>query len=149
MIGPTATPKYTDPRRFARFGVVGVAGTIIFYAVLWMLVELLRVSILSATSIAFLIVCLQNYALHYVWTFDSTAAHVIALPRFLAMNLTGFGMNWAIMYAGVEKMALDYLLTQAVALFVVVAWNFIVSSYWIFRASARANVQERGSAGRC
>ncbi len=123
MIRFPAVSKCADPRRLARFAIVGAAGTITFYAVLWMLVELVHVAVLGATSIAFVIVCIQNYALHYVWTFDSAEAHVVAFPRFLVMNLLGFVLNWAIMYAGVEKMAVNYLLTQALAIIVVVTWN--------------------------
>lgn len=119
----------------AKFGVVGVSGTVVYYTVLWTLVELLRVSVLVATSAAFLLVCVANYVFHNVWTFVSTNAHMVAFPRFLFMNLVGFSINLGIMFAGVEKMALNYLLVQALAIATVVAWNFTLSFFWVFRDS--------------
>lgn len=96
--------------------------------------------VLIATSIAFLLVCVVNYALHYVWTFASTSAHTVAFPRFLFMNLIGFWINWGIMFAGVEKKgALKYLLVQALAIVAVMAWNLTLSSYWVFRDSRSLN----------
>ena len=88
---------------------------------------------LAATSIAFLLVCIENYTLHYVWTFGSDKAHTTAFPRFLLMSLIGFCINWVVMFLGVEKLALHYLLIQAFAIAAVVAWNFMLSSYWVFR----------------
>ncbi|MCI0626397.1 MAG: GtrA family protein [Acidobacteria bacterium] len=120
----------------ARFGTVGVLGTAVYLAFLWTLVELLRVPVLIATSIAFLLVCIENYLLHYSWTFASSNAHTVAFPRFVFMNVVGFWINWGIMFAGVEKKgALTYLLVQAVAIAAVLAWNLALSSYWVFRDS--------------
>jgi putative flippase GtrA len=45
----------------------------------------------------------------------------------------GFLINGAVMYAGVQWAALNYLLTQALALVVVVSWNFVMSNVWVFR----------------
>lgn len=121
--------------RLSRFGVVGLVGAAVYYVALWIMVEELRLSVLVATSIAFLLVALENYVLHYVWTFKSTNQHAIALPRFLSMNLVGFFINLGIMFAGVEKLAFNYFLVQAVAIILVMCWNFSLSFIWIFRSA--------------
>ena len=122
--------------RLSKFGIVGLLGTAVYYIALWTMVEILHVPVLVATSMAFLLVALENYALHYAWTFKSTNRHTTALPKFLLMNVVGFFINFGIMFAGVEKMALNYLVVQAVAIIVVVCWNFLLSSIWIFRSVA-------------
>lgn len=127
-----AAPKHAGNRRLGRFCAVGLLGTAVYYPVLWALVELSGVPVLAATSIAFLLVCLENYILHYVWTFGSTRSHTTAFPRFLFMSLVGFCINWVVMFLGVEKLAQHYLLIQAFAIAAVVAWNFMLSSYWVF-----------------
>jgi putative flippase GtrA len=118
--------------RFGRFALVGLAGTGMYYVVLWSLVELMGVPVLVASSLAFLVVALENYVFHYAWTFRATRPHRSALPRFLGMNVAGFGLNWGVMYAGVGGLGLNYLLVQAVAIALVVAWNFGLSLLWIF-----------------
>lgn len=117
----------------ARFGVVGLLGTAVYYAILWVLVDLVQTPVMFATSFAFIIVCIENYILHYRWTFDSAKMHAAAFPRFLFMSVVGFAINWGIMFLGVTKLGLHYLLLQAFAIAAVVLWNFILSSYWVFR----------------
>jgi putative flippase GtrA len=124
----------TSGRRLARFGVVGTMGTLIYYVTLWVMVEAFRLPVLLASSISFLIVTLENYVLHYTWTFMSTDSHGTALPRFVMMSAIGFSLNWGIMYLGVERLSLNYLLIQGIAIVIVVMWNFLVSSWWIFGA---------------
>ena len=116
-----------------RFAAVGLVGAVVYYFVLWTMVEQLGISVLAATSIAFVLVTIENYALHHRWTFASTHSHAVAFPRFVFINVIGFWMNFGIMAAGLHYLSLSYLLVQAFAIVAVVAWNFVVSSYWIFR----------------
>lgn len=129
---PIDRPK---ARQLARFAVVGLTATGIYYALLWGMVELLELAVLVASSVAFVVVTVENYILHYVWTFESTDLHVVAFPRFLAMNAAGFCINWGVMFLGVREFGFDYLLVQAVAIVAVIAWNVALSRLWIFQDS--------------
>jgi putative flippase GtrA len=120
-------------RRLIRFGMVGVLATVVYYGLLWTMVEIFSISILVATSVAFIFVTIENYILHYTWTFQSTNAHAKAFPRFLLMNIGGFGINWLMMFAGVVVAGFNYLWVQALAIIIVVAWNLALSHFWIFR----------------
>ena len=122
-----------DARRLIRFGMVGALASGVYYALLWIMVEIFSVSILVATSAAFIFVTIENYILHYTWTFRSTNAHAEAFPRFLVMNLVGFGINWLVMYAGAVVAGFNYLVVQALAITMVVIWNLTLSHFWIFR----------------
>ena len=115
-----------------RYIVVGVLGTLVYYLLLWLLVEIARIPVLVASSLAFILVVLENYVLHYFWTFSSSAHHTKALPKFSMMSLAGFWLNLGIMYLGVEYLGFGYLWVQAVAIALVVAWNFVISIRWIF-----------------
>ena len=115
-----------------KFATVGVLGTATYYITLWSMVEGLAIPVLAATSLAFLLVVLQNYVLHYGWTFRSTNPHKIAFPRFLLMSIIGFWLNLGIMFVGVHRFAGNYLYIQAIAIAVVVSWNLLLSEFWIF-----------------
>lgn len=104
---------------------------------LWTLVELLQVQVLLATSIAFVLVTIENYLLHHSWTFGSTNTHVVAFPKFVFMNIVGFWINWGIMASGLHHLPFNYLVIQFFAIGAVVTWNFIVSSCWIFRETRK------------
>src|SRR5688500_11373336 len=120
-------------RQFARFGVVGLAAAAAYYAILAGLVELTGMPVLVATSIAFVTVCIANYFSHRLWTFASSDAHASAFPRFVLMVAVGFCINWGVMLTGVSLLGLNYLLVQAAAIACVVTWNYLLSSYWVFR----------------
>ena len=93
-----------------RFGFVGGLGTAIYYLSLWLLVEKIHIGIMLATSISFILVVIENYVLHYHWTFSSNRSHRSAFPRFLLMGITGFALNWSIMYVGTVELNFNYLL---------------------------------------
>ena len=115
-----------------RYVVVGILGTLVYYLVLWILVEIAGIQVLIASSAAFILVVFENYGLHYFWTFSSSAHHTKALPKFSMMSLAGFWLNLGIMYLGVEYLGFGYMWVQAVAIALVVAWNFVISIRWIF-----------------
>ncbi len=105
--------------KLGRYIVVGSIGALIYYGILWLLVEVAGIAVLVASSIGFILVLLENYVLHYFWTFDSSARHREALPRFVAMNMIGLCLNLGVMSLGVEWLGLGYLWVQAVAIGVV------------------------------
>jgi putative flippase GtrA len=122
-----------DWGRLVRFGLVGTFGAGVYFGMLWLLVDGLGIGVLVSTSISFVLVTLQQYFLHFHWTWVSDREHGAALPRFAFMNIAGFWINWTIMYVGVTYTAVHYLLVQAVAVTAIVIWNYLLSHYWIFR----------------
>lgn len=115
-----------------RYAAVGIGGAASYYVLLLGMVELLGITVMIATSIAFVLVVLQNYVLHRKWTFRSDAPHGTALPLFLGMSLAGFAINWSLMHLGVQRLFIDYRLVQGVAIVAVVVWNFVISRLVIF-----------------
>ncbi|MGH8613615.1 MAG: GtrA family protein [Gammaproteobacteria bacterium] len=122
--------------RFLRFGAVGVLGALAYVALTVCLVELGEIEPLLAACLAFLPVVLQNYVLHYGWTFKSRDGHGIALPKFALMSAFGFGLNALILFAGVKLAALDYRFVQPFAIAIVVLWNYLASVLWVFKRAA-------------
>lgn len=120
-------------KRLIRFGIVGALATGVYYVLLWMMVEILAIPILVATSVAFIFVTVENYILHFKWTFRSTGTHTETFPRFVLMNIGGFGINSLVMFAGVVVGNFNYLFVQGLAIAMVVAWNLTLSHFWIFR----------------
>jgi len=119
--------------RILRFGVVGVLTAILHYGLLYVGVEALQLNATVASSLGFVVAVIFNYLMHYSWTFGEPAPHGRTLQRYLVMITCGFLINAVVMYAGVHWLVLHYLLTQALALIVVVLWNFVLSNAWVFR----------------
>ncbi|HDY83660.1 MAG TPA: GtrA family protein [Halieaceae bacterium] len=120
-------------KKTLRFGVVGALTAVLHYGLLYIGVEALQLNVTVASSLGFVVAVIFNYLMHYSWTFDEPAPHGRTLRRYLVMIGCGFLINGAVMYAGVQWVVLNYLLTQALALVVVVSWNFVMSNVWVFR----------------
>jgi putative flippase GtrA len=107
-----------------RFTLVGLAGSLVYVALLWSMVEVLGWPVMPSTCCAFVLVVVENYLLHRAWTFRSKAPHARALPVFFLVGAAGFCVNGAVMALGVEWLGLDYLAVQLVAIGTVVVCNF-------------------------
>ena len=117
-----------------RFGVVGVATALIHYGLLYAGVEAMQLNVTLASSLGFVVAVIFNYLMHYSWTFSEPAPHTKTLSRYLIMITCGFLINGLVMYAGVTFYDWNYLLTQVLALIMVISWNFSVALLWVFRS---------------
>ena len=123
----------TDSGRVLRFILVGGATALIHYGLLYAGVELLGLGAILASSAGFTIAVTFNYFMHYSWTFAEPAPHGRTALRYLLMICCGFMINGLLMYVCSTVLAVNYLLSQAVATVAVLTWNFTVANFWVFR----------------
>jgi putative flippase GtrA len=116
-----------------RFAVVGIVTAILYYALLLISVEWLGLHPTLASSLCYVIVVVFNYLMHYSWTYNLSADHTTAGVRYLLMIGTGFLVNAMVMHVGVTWMGWNYLLVQTGSVAVIAAWNFVLSTLWVFR----------------
>lgn len=118
--------------QLTRFIIVGITGTLVYYTTLLFFIEFSSLSVLTASSVGFVIVAAQNYFLHYLWTFRSTEQHIKSSFRFLIMFALGFFLNAAIMYVGTNYTIISYPFLQGFAILIIVSWNFVLSTFWVY-----------------
>ena len=116
-----------------RFSVVGVVTALLYYGLLYFTVEYFAVNATLASSFIYVLVVIFNYLMHHSWTFSQSAPHSRTLSRYLLMVFCGFLINGLIMYIGVTRLELNYLLVQTAAIALVILWNFSVAFWWVFR----------------
>ena len=118
-------------KQFLLFTVVGAVGTAAHYIVLIIMVQLMSTDPLRASIAGFAVGALVNYYLNYLITFKSNNPHCITLPKFFAVALVGLCLNILIM--ALMTSCLHYLLSQALATVMVLAWNFFFNRFWTFK----------------
>lgn len=122
----------TGAWQFGRFAVVGGAATATQYFVLVLLVSVFGVRPVTASIAGYVISALLNYRLNYSFTFRSSQAHSVALPRFFVIAFAGLVMNGCVVWLLNDLLGAHYLLSQIVATVVVLFWNFYASRRWTF-----------------
>ena len=119
--------------QFFWYIVAGGIATAVHYAVLIALVELSGVSAAPAAAIGTLCGAAASYLLNRRMTFTgSSAGHVHALPRFMAIALLGAVLNGAVVWLGVQQFGWHYLLAQALATVLVLGLTFRLNRLWTF-----------------
>ena len=115
-----------------KFGVVGFLAFLIDYCLLFVLTEYCHVYYLISSVISFIVSLVFNYILSIKWVFDVTKKQTYKeVIIFTILSVMGLGINQLIMYLGVDKFNIHYMIVKLGATFVVMVWNFITRKIFI------------------
>ncbi len=125
-------------RQASKFAVVGVIATAVHITTAIAVNALAGVPPLPANVIAFVTACGVSYLGNRNWTFAVSTRHAVAVPRFLAVSLTCFGINQAIVYVIAVLMARPLWVAMIPVAVVVPALSFWLNRVWVFFAQRKA-----------
>lgn len=139
-----------ERKRFMRFAVVGVIGAIIDFGVMNLLTQVFHMKLVPAGTISFISAVTSNFIWNRYWTYPESRSRPIAkqLGMFFLVNLAGMTIRIPILYFVEPPMHPffhslnishiidpDFLaknFTLALAVGVVMMWNFFVNRYWTY-----------------
>ncbi len=125
--------------RFAKFSVVGTIGAIVDFSLLNLGIQVFGLAKWLANTISFFAAVLSNFGWNRVWTYPESRSERILpqLGQFLLVNVAGYLINQAI-FLSLDHFflhqwgALGYNLAKAIAIGVVLFWNFGVNRVWTY-----------------
>lgn len=115
-----------------RFGVVGLAATLVHLLIAWLAHNQAEMMPVWANAFGFLVAFTFSYVGHFYWTFGQRAGHRVRLPRFVAVSATGFALSSLITRA-VTRGGQDFDLALALILVTVPLTTWLLSRLWAFR----------------
>ena len=121
-------------KRFIKFSVVGLSGTLVNMAVYAVAVNSGLYYLLAAV-VSFLFAVTNNFYWNFRWTFKGHAAYRSRRNkyfRFLAVSLINLGVNLLLLRLFVEMLGMDKTLAQLVSIGLVSILNFIMNSRFTF-----------------
>jgi putative flippase GtrA len=128
-------------RRFAKFALVGTLGAIIDFVLLNILRGVLGWPLLWANTVSVCAAIISNFIWNRLWTFPEsrTRKKRKQLPQFTLVNLIGLLINNLIV-VGLDSILVTYIgepwsynIAKAVAIGVVLFWNFGANRIWTYR----------------
>jgi putative flippase GtrA len=137
-----------ERQRFLRFAAVGALGTVIDFAVMNLLTGALRSPLVIAGSISFVVATMNNFLLNRYWTYPEALHRPLwrQLIKFSIVSAGGLLIRAPILkfiepaFEAVLKSLnveayriIGYNATLALAIAVVLIWNFFINRYWTFR----------------
>lgn len=129
-----------EVERFVKFGLVGTLGTIVDFGVLNLLILVAGTAKFWANSCSFALAALSNFFWNRVWTFPESRERPLGrqLAQFLAVSVGGYGINQAL-FLSLDRWVfggwgtLGYNVAKAVAIVVVLFWNYGANRVWTYR----------------
>jgi dolichol-phosphate mannosyltransferase len=115
------------------FSVVGASGYVVNLAVYAALVRGAGIHYLVAAICSTSVAVANNYLWNRLWTFRETRGDLYHQGvRFVAVSVVALGLNLGILKLLVE-LGVDKIAAQAVAVILVMPFNFSVNKLWSFR----------------
>lgn len=119
--------------QFVKFGFVGVASTIIDFAVLIFLTEIFHLDPVISAAISFTISLVFNYwaSMRYVFRHRSNLTRRKEFSIFVLLSIIGLSINELLMWLGTVPLNINYIFIKILATIVVLFWNFFSRKKWL------------------
>jgi putative flippase GtrA len=144
--------------RFIKFAIVGTIGAVVDFAVLNLMKLMFesaglgegwsvswpphQIQLVAANAISFSAAVLSNFTWNRLWTFPESRERPIGsqLVQFAIVNIAGLGINTLLLlvmdrsvFQHFVSERMSYNLAKAVAIGVVLFWNFAINRIWTYR----------------
>ena len=135
-----AQDKRNEILRFVKFGIVGSIGACVDFGILNLGIQLFGLEKWLANTFSFSAAVLSNFVWNRLWTFPESRAQRVwsQLGQFLLVSLVGYGINQAVFlsldhYVFAPWGIWGYNLAKAIAILIVLFWNFGANRLWTYR----------------
>ncbi|WP_292406903.1 GtrA family protein [Mesorhizobium sp.] len=141
-----STPR-TGLKLLARFGLVGIAATILYAVLATVLVksEWIGVSPVQASLAAYAAAAVFSYLAHKSVTFISSGSHRSEAARFLLLTVTGFGIAYAVPALFTMKLGLSPIFAVLITCLLIPAVNLLVLDRWVFAQRGPGRQSDRST----
>jgi len=139
-----------ERNRFIKFAMVGAVGAVIDFGVMNLLTRLADMPLVYAGTISFICAVISNFIWNRIWTYPESRSRPLLnqLGMFFLVNAAGVAIRVPILHY-MEPPLLDLVkrnlhtsydmaefiaknLTLAIAVGIVMLWNFFVNRYWTY-----------------
>jgi putative flippase GtrA len=136
--------------RFIRFISVGAIGAVVDFGIMNLFSKLFKMPLILAGTISFICAIISNFLLNRFWTYPDSRSRTITrqLIMFFIVNVSGLAIRIPILLflePPMRKLSnqlavsipltpefLGKNLTLALAVSVVMLWNFFINRYWTY-----------------
>lgn len=122
-----------DPWTVVRFGTVGLAANGLGYGVFALCIHL-AAGYPAAVLFGYATTASLGYLMHRRQTFRSKQSHVTGASRYLAVQIAGLLINYAMLRTLVDEFRIAPLAAQVICIFAVAGMAFAACRLWIFRS---------------
>ena len=120
--------------QFARYSYVGLTANLVLY-LLYLLLTELGMGYKTAMSLLYLLGVFTTFIFNRNWSFRDDGGISITLFRYLAVYLSGYIINFSVLFWLVDAQGLPHQWVQGVMIFSLAVYLFLLQKFWVFRDS--------------
>ena len=141
--------NHQERTRFLKFMAVGVIGAVVDFGIMNLFSKLFGMALVWAGTISFICAIISNFIWNRYWTYPDSRSRPISrqLIMFFVVNVAGLAIRLPILHYLEPPMRAMFVhlnlpvftpeflgknFTLAVAVGVVMLWNFFVNRYWTY-----------------
>ncbi len=153
MMLTTIVTNPVERARFVKFAIVGSVGAAVDFGAFNVLTHALAVEPVLASVISFSMAVLSNFTWNRYWTYPDSRSKPLGkqLAEFVVVNVIGGGIrtpvfawlhtplegvfsdwDWLVRATGLSPQFFGYNVALAIALGLVMFWNYFVNRYWTY-----------------
>ncbi len=126
--------QFSELRRVVKFGLVGIVGTMLDFAVLNVAILSFDVNLYVAVTLGFSAGAINNYILNSLWSFDQKLAWK-KFGSYVAISVVGLALSNVIVFLFAGQLGWHYNAAKAMAVLLVFAWNYLLNRQITFKAT--------------
>jgi putative flippase GtrA len=148
-----------ERRKFIKFGIVGIIGSVVDFGVFNLLASLLKFPSIWSSVVSFSLAVINNFLWNRYWTFPETRHIPIArqLTQFAIVSLAGLAIRTPL-FAWLEKLLIPladkyipnfltptiigHNIALALVILVVMLWNYFINRFWTFKLPVESKASE-------
>lgn len=127
-------------RRFLKFAVVGAIGAVVDFGILNLGIQVFGLEKWVANIFSFSAAVISNFTWNRLWTYPESRSQPLLpqLGQFGLVNLVGLGIN-ELIFLSLDHWVFGswgtwgYNVSKAIAIGVVLFWNFFINRLWTYR----------------
>ncbi|NOU00663.1 MAG: GtrA family protein [Gallionella sp.] len=129
-------------RQLIRYSLVGAATNLSMYG-LYLLITYLGVEPKKTMTLLYVIGASIGFIGHRKWSFDHTGNATKAIARYTIAHLSGYLLNWLILFVCVDQLGYAHQLVQGITIFIIAGFLFLVFRYFVFPKPDNSNEQKK------
>ncbi len=125
--------RFAEAQRFVKFGITGVANTLVDFCVFTVL-SYIGVNAYGSQVLSYAAGMLNSYIVNRSWTFRSKGAFFgPQMRRFIAVNLSLLALSLVVLRVGMGVFGLERIPAKLCATALTVVLGFTLNRLWVFR----------------
>jgi len=116
-----------------KYATVGCVGTALDLSFIYVFVEFMRIHLLIAAVMSFLLAAINNFIMNKYWTFQNTGFTIRKqFIQFLTVSSIGLVLTLISMAFFVYGLRIWYMSAKVITSVLVLTWNFLAKEHWMY-----------------